>query len=798
MVLRKRTRPTGGGRQTENGPSTRIQEENADNERLAQLPTERIQLYLPSGIIRGGRGGGGGTTTAASVVDVDDLFEGSDWTDQNLFDFCAGHPLPVSPRYNDKDDHENDNEKDDDNALWFQKFQARHAEIRHLSRQLVNGSGGARIDSDGRLVPVTGPPEPPRANLPPPPAMAPHNNNNHHDHPPPRGRRLGGAAAVVGDNQNVNNNNIGGGGNNREEENPQEQRWILEQETQDAEASIARAMERYRIQQVPLEELELILIPPGEILGNGANHPAPRGGNRNNPHDGMPNLTLRRICIAALAVVTAFVAVILQTLPLLQPTESLDPNFDKLLQELLLVKELYVHAQHCPGLHRRTAVPEVSSWHTRTKNLFGKVVFGPSSSHASLDTPTSACDDGVLHIPSRQVLLGTYLQSAKKEEAKRLRPFATGVNVSWFLPCQPIVHFSNSRSNNQAVHNFQSYSPFSFLFPNFASMQSSNEDLAPPTLKNTTTTCDQDDVAAKTEEGRSDVDYAFHAPSGSCFRGVHDGMISEQEVESALRMGNILIVNGGDHFDIHYDTSHLEHHVPSIVEKLTTLLQTTYHVIHEDQQFHLQPVAFRVNTVGPMDGHGVNLYRPPASTLNRTVSATKKEASMKKGGRAKGNLTLYLRQAGAGRFCRHNLMLSFFPMIDVCQQRYLQWMEKCKRRNDVAWYNLPWPFYVAPVRDTCNLMSDMEADPQFAIHTTVFLNDGAGMGYRGGVALYVDHHPDNENPKRRIRRGVSIDGSGGRVVVSTGGMENRRCRLPTRAGLRTALQIWWTFVEEEN
>lgn len=95
-------------------------------------------------------------------------------------------------------------------------------------------------------------------------------------------------------------------------------------------------------------------------------------------------------------------------------------------------------------------------------------------------------------------------------------------------------------------------------------------------------------------------------------------------------------------------------------------------------------------------------------------------------------------------------------------------------------------------------MADMEADPQFAIHTTVFLNEGAGMGYRGGVTLYVDNHPDNANPKRRIRRGVSIDGSGGRVVVSTGGMENRRCRLPTRAGLRTALQIWWTFVEEKN
>ena len=114
---------------------------------------------------------------------------------------------------------------------------------------------------------------------------------------------------------------------------------------------------------------------------------------------------------------------------------------------------------------------------------------------------------------------------------------------------------------------------------------------------------------------------------------MHDGIISEHEVESALQMGNTLIVNGGDHFDIHYDTSHLEHQVPSIVQKLATLLQTTYHVFHEDQQFHLKPVAFRVNTVGPMGGHGVNLFRPPASTLNRTVSA-RNEASMKKGGMA--------------------------------------------------------------------------------------------------------------------------------------------------------------------
>ena len=88
-------------------------------------------------------------------------------------------------------------------------------------------------------------------------------------------------------------------------------------------------------------------------------------------------------------------------------------------------------------------------------------------------------------------------------------------------------------------------------------------------------------------------------------------------------------------------------------------------------------------------------------------------------------------------------------------------------------------------------MADLEADPRFAIHTFVFLGNGAGMEYRGGVTLFADNHVSNYKPKHKMRRGVTIDGSKGRVVVSSGGIENRRCRMPTRAGLRTVLQIWW-------
>lgn len=122
---------------------------------------------------------------------------------------------------------------------------------------------------------------------------------------------------------------------------------------------------------------------------------------------------------------------------------------------------------------------------------------------------------------------------------------------------------------------------------------------------------------------------------------------------------------------------------------------------------------------------------------------------------------------------------------------YFKWVEKHKRLNELAYYSLPWPFHKKPIRDTCLLISDMEVDPRFSLHTSVFLATGAGRDYRGGSSLFMDDHFSNYKQKDRIRRGLSVDGSQGRVVVSTSGIENRRCRLPIRAGLRSELQIWW-------
>jgi hypothetical protein len=124
-------------------------------------------------------------------------------------------------------------------------------------------------------------------------------------------------------------------------------------------------------------------------------------------------------------------------------------------------------------------------------------------------------------------------------------------------------------------------------------------------------------------------------------------------------------------------------------------------------------------------------------------------------------------------------------------------LEESKRQNEDAAFSIG-PFGPRVIRDTCNLMADLDADPRFAIHSSVFLSDGAGRDFQGGVALFVDHHPSNyRNPRKKVRRGVSIDGHRGRVVINTGGKENMRCRLPTRAGIRAVLQIWWDCDPDE-
>jgi len=259
-----------------------------------------------------------------------------------------------------------------------------------------------------------------------------------------------------------------------------------------------------------------------------------------------------------------------------------------------------------------------------------------------------------------------------------------------------------------------------------------------------------------------------------CFRGIHDNIIQDKEIMMALMMGDALINDGGDHFDVQFDVSLLHRWIPSIVQKVRNLLDVAYlaHLhnntisLEDEKELQnesssrskintsIQPVAFRILTTGPMDGRDVKLrsdgqerplHRTPSSALNETT--------------------------------------------------YIDWVKRSRMHNERVHYQSYfrlWPFRSSTKRDTCDLKFDLQGDSRFCIRTSISLTNGAGEDYRGGTNLFVDNHPSNyANPSRRIARGVSIDGSKGRIVVNTGGSENLLCRFPTRAGLRAELQIWW-------
>lgn len=316
------------------------------------------------------------------------------------------------------------------------------------------------------------------------------------------------------------------------------------------------------------------------LLGNGAFPEA-------NPDGGGANLTIRRICFAVLAVVTAFVCVILQTLPLMELTDTIDTHFDPLLHELMHIKFLRQHLKNCPDLDRHPpTLPSINAsniwsyrfWQDRLWQVLG------------LYSETN-CDDGVIHIPAKHVLTNNYMYSSP-EEAALLEPFRYGVDKIWRIPChQPPMDVSATSS-----------SPISRCYPGW----------------NTVTMDRRNETETEIEIENECPNMAIQAEH-ACFRGVHDDIISMHEVDQALGLGNHLILTGGDHFDVYYDVSYLNQRIPSVVSKLQRLLRERYN------QYNIQPVAFRIHTAGPMDFYGVNLFQGPALTLNQTVSTTVEE-----------------------------------------------------------------------------------------------------------------------------------------------------------------------------
>ena len=190
------------------------------------------------------------------------------------------------------------------------------------------------------------------------------------------------------------------------EEEEEERQW-LQQEEQDAIMAISRAVKRYRQQCVPETEFHLIRVPQ-------------------RIRDSAVNLTFRRIGFAVLAVATAFICIMLQTLPILNTFPPANPTFDKLMDELLRVRHFRLHAIHCNGLNR----DDTHNW------LLG-------------NAPAINCAHGVLHIPSRTVLREEYLQSTGIREMEAMEHYITGVNVSWFIPCR-IVFKGNGNTHQMS------------------------------------------------------------------------------------------------------------------------------------------------------------------------------------------------------------------------------------------------------------------------------------------------------------------------------------------------------------
>lgn len=98
--------------------------------------------------------------------------------------------------------------------------------------------------------------------------------------------------------------------------------------------------------------------------------------------------------------------------------------------------------------------------------------------------------------------------------------------------------------------------------------------------------------------------------------------------------------------------------------------------------------------------------------------------------------------------------------------------------------------------DPCLLTSGLEFLSDYMLQTTVFMSEkGSGEDYTGGAAFFVQEKEWNVHRRWRrrykIQRGLAVDGSKGRVIVSSGGNENLHCYLPLKAGVRAALQVWW-------
>jgi len=372
------------------------------------------------------------------------------------------------------------------------------------------------------------------------------------------------------------------------------------------------------------------------------------------------------------------------------------------LYHLMDVKSLGEHLEDCQGLDRRVKLQR------ERRGWFGGV-----------EAYQYDCADRVLHIPAKHILEEGNLTKGV------LEPYRNGLNASWFHEC--VLRDENETS--------------CVLRRDFSVKKDScNAEIDADADGNTNTnTCS-----------------ALKEPPAACFRGVHDGIIGDDDVENALDFAQFMVSTGYDEVAITTKTHLLEDHIPSILAKLQRLFRDVYGVSS------IQPVAFQISVNFPIqfdlqtELQKENMQHESNSDVNNDIHKKDQEIFSK------------------GIYRAFNVTL------------YDKWKQQVQSMNSYSRFSFQRPF-----RDACVLIADLEASKNFAFHTSVSLSDGAGKDFSGGTTMFVDNHPFNVDPKKKVQRGLLVDSSRGRVIISTGGQDNPRCRLPMREGVRVDLHVWW-------
>lgn len=464
------------------------------------------------------------------------------------------------------------------------------------------------------------------------------------------------------------------------------------------------------------------------------------------------------------------------------------------------------------------------------------------------------CADEVLHIPSTTIL---NLESS----TSLLDPihFAkNGLNVTWNLTC--IDEEEESNSNDERC-----------------------EALPQSDTKHDSTSCKVRDKKKKKNKKQS--------PS-PCFRSIHDGAISLNDIDSALSMSAELIENyRGTHSKIYYNASLLDTYIPTLLSKLQHLLDeqiiATTTTSQKKKSLVTTPVAFRMsmslpnkqpkpkkqkwsfsffsfksfpfykfwkNTNNETDnndkggGESKNDNISIRDRLRRTMNETapykwivrkidetssifsssvksipnnginetdstinNKDDVITKNSDSSLNIAYHFIHEKVNYMIElTGFYLSFlfqiFPLVSSLSYYYEDQTEHPPPPNARGGDSHSAATTSTSSTSSCEyIMNDMAFSKDFEYLTSVFIS--GEKDFSGGNMVFADYDvtteeegekpgstndsSENINNNNKLERGLVVDGSLGRTVISSGGLENKRCVLPIREGIRVVLQVWW-------